>query len=153
MVVGRVGEYTRAVVQDKSSNAPAGKALSFELDPVTGFSWLGECDANVDDVMSGKPSKSSQYDKAVRIILTALSDGGEVAASKLFKIATDEIVSIKTLKRAKSELGVVSYKRGDSWYWQLPIEAEVVESCTERQEGQPEEGHVQQPLLSLLDAG
>ena len=58
LVVGRTGEYTRAVVQDKSSNAPSGKSLSFELNPDTGFRWLGECDATVDDVMSGSFGKS-----------------------------------------------------------------------------------------------
>ena len=136
LFVGRIGEYTRAIVQDKSNLAPPGKSLSFELDPNLGFKWLGECEATVDDVMRKNSNKSSQADKAMRIILEALGNGDEVAANDLFAEAQDEGVSIKTLKRAKSELGVISTKRGDAWYWQLSIEAKFTESPNNSEEVQ-----------------
>jgi hypothetical protein len=127
LTVGRVGEYTRAVVQGKSNLAPPGKSLSFELDPALGFRWLGECEATVDDVMSGRTAKESQHDKAKRIILSALSDGYEVAANDIIEEAKAAGVSVITLKRAKAELEVVTIKRGSQWYWLIPLEAEFQE--------------------------
>ncbi|MCL2638156.1 MAG: AAA family ATPase [Oscillospiraceae bacterium] len=120
LTVGRIGEYSRAVVQGKSNLAPPGKAIAFELDPVLGFKWLGECDVDTDDVISGKANRpESQSDKVRRIILSALSDGSEIAANDIIEEAKDEGVSTITLKRVKKELGVISTKRGEQWYWQF----------------------------------
>jgi hypothetical protein len=138
LVVGRVGEYTRAIVQDKSNLAPPGKSLAFELDPILGFKWCGECDATVDDVMRKKSQRETQNDKATRIILEALGTGDEVAANELYAEAREEGISSKTLKRVKSDLGVISTKRGDAWYWRLPIEAKFTET-QQGQEGQTTE--------------
>jgi len=151
LTVGVLDGNVRAVVQNKSNLAPPGKSLSFELNPDTGFKWLGECDVDVDEVMSGKSQKLSQGDKAVQIIFDALSNGSAVSANELFKIALDENVSIKTLKRMKSELGVVSEKRADGWYWRLPIEVDFTENCGENQGGQNAETTGTQ-LLSLLES-
>jgi len=149
LVVGKIDDNRRAIVQDKINVAAPGKSLMFELNPETGFNWLGECDADINEVISGKSQKPSQADKAFQILFEALSDGGEVAANELFKTATDENVSIKTLKRAKSELGVVSIKHSVGWYWQLPN----AENCSEIQEVQ-QEGQVMEdsenPILSPL---
>jgi hypothetical protein len=128
LVVGRIGEYTRAVVQDKSNLAPPGKSLSFELDPTTGFNWLGECEATVDDVMSGKPQKESQHEKAKRLILTILSGGGEVAANNIIEGAKDEGISLVTLKRAKAELDVDTFKKGSQWFWRMILDGNFTES-------------------------
>jgi RecA/RadA recombinase len=133
LVVGKIDDYTRAIVQDKSNLAPPGKSLSFELNPVTGFKWLGECDADVDDVMRNKAKRESQHDKAKRLILSALSDGGEVAASDIIEAAKSERISVVTLKRAKSELEVITTKRGSHWYWHIPQDAEFMEQSHEYQ--------------------
>jgi hypothetical protein len=138
LVVGRVGEYTLAIVQDKSNLALPGKSLAFELDPVLGFKWCGECDATVDDVMRKKSQRESQNDKATRIILETLGTGDEVAANELYAEAREEGISSKTLKRVKSDLGVISTKRGDAWYWRLPVEGRFTET-QQGQEGQTTE--------------
>jgi archaellum biogenesis ATPase FlaH len=138
LVVGRIGEYTRAIVQDKSNLAPPGKSLSFELDPALGFKWCGECDATVDDVMRKKSNRETQNEKAIRIILEVLGNGDEVAANELYAEAREGGISEKTLKRTKSELGVISTKKGDAWYWRLPIEAKFTET-QQGQEGQTTE--------------
>jgi len=95
---------------------------------VVGFCWLGECDATVDEVMSGKPKTESQFAKARRLIETALANG-PVPAADMEQLAEEEGVSFKTFKRAKEVLGVISYQRGRLWYWDLPIEAEY-KDCT-----------------------
>ena len=118
LVVGRIGEDTRAVVQDKCNLAPIGESLAFELDPDKGFQWLGECSATVQDVMSGKSdNKENPSSIAKQIIVEELYDGSEVAATTMLALAKEEGISEKTLKRVKSELGVVSVKRADGWYW------------------------------------
>jgi RecA/RadA recombinase len=127
LVVGRIGEYTRAVVQDKSNLAPSGKSLMFELNPDTGFKWCGECDSTVDDVMRNRLHKESQHDKAKRIILSALSDGVAVAANDIMELAKFEDISEVTTKRAKAELDVHTFKRGSQWYWQLVVDTEFTE--------------------------
>jgi hypothetical protein len=53
-------------------------------------------------------------------------------------LARDEGVSSKTLKRVKSDLGVISTKRGDAWYWRLPVEAKFTKT-QQGQEGQTTE--------------
>jgi len=148
LTVGRLDEGNMGVVvQGKSNLAPPGIAMTFELDPVLGFKWRGEADANVDDVMSGRTKPESQFSKARKIIESMLGDGYEVAAADIIEAAEAEGVSYKTLNRAKTELGVITNKRGGKWYWQLPIEAKYSE--TKNQDGQDSHDR-QQKLLSTL---
>lgn len=146
LTVGRINssENMRAVVHNKSNLASLGASMSFVLDPVFGFSWQGEYDINVDDLFNNeKNSNESQFDRAKRLIENVLRDGA-VAAEDIMQMAENEGISIKTLKRAKAQLGVVSRKRGEQWYWEM---AEIIYAeFTNNQEGQ--EGHAQ-ALTSL----
>ncbi|MDR1532956.1 MAG: AAA family ATPase [Clostridiales bacterium] len=126
----------RAIVHTKSNLSPLAKAQAFGLDEDGGFCWLGECDATVDEVMSGKPKPESQFAKARRLLETKLAHGA-VAAIEIMQMADDEGISFKTFKRAKDALGVISIKQGGQWFWVLPIDAEFTE-CS--QEGQNEQG-------------
>ena len=49
LIVGRIKDnpQVRVMVQDKSSLAPEGEAIAFELDKENGFSWLGHYDISV----------------------------------------------------------------------------------------------------------
>jgi hypothetical protein len=136
LTVGKInsGENTRVVVHNKSNLAPLGASMSFVLDPVFGFSWHGEYDINVDDLFSNaKNSNESQFDRAKRLIENVLRDGA-VAAEDIMQMAENERISIKTLKRAKAALNVVSRKRGEQWFWEM---AETIYTeFTENQEGQ-----------------
>jgi len=61
---------------------------------------------------------------------------GAVEAEKIMKMAEEQGISLRTLKRAKSELGVNSVKRNDKWYWEMPIETgftDYDEGCQECQ--------------------
>jgi len=154
LTVGRISEYTRAVVQGKSNLAPPGKSLSFELDPVLGFRWLGECEATVDDVMSGRSAKpQSQFAKARRLIEMMLADGYEVASKIIIEAAEDEGISYKTLNRAKSELGVITMKHSDGWYWQLPIDAVFTETSQYGQDDKVDRNHTLTTLSILEQKG
>jgi hypothetical protein len=96
---------------------------------------MGECDTTVDDVLNSKKKPESQFSKARRLIETALAKG-PVLSADMMQMAEEEGISFKTFKRAKDELGVISYQRGRQWYWELPIDVEYRECPSEGQEGQ-----------------
>jgi len=73
--------------------------------------------------------------KARRLIETSLI-AGAVPAVDIEQMAQEQGISSKTLHRAKSELGVISIKRGGQWYWEIPIEVEFTELYQDSQDGQ-----------------
>ena len=137
LTVGGIGgdTDTRAIVHNKSNLSPAGASLAFRLDPHYGFSWQGEYDINIDELFNGKSQQSeSQFAKARRLIETTLA-GGPVPAADMMQTAEEQGISLKTLNRAKDALGVCSIKRGERWYWELPIDVEYSEVSQDSQGG------------------
>ena len=131
-------ENMRAIVHSKSNLAPMGASLAFKLDPVSGFSWQGEYDITLDEMLYNKKKPDSQLAKARRLLETELAYG-EIAAVEIMQMAEEQDISAKTLNRAKSALGVISMKRGGQWFWVLPIEAEytvVEQDSQDTQDGQ-----------------
>jgi len=133
LTVGAVGDddTKRAIVHNKSNLSPAGSTVVFSLDPVHGFCWEGTCDITIDELLGGKRMQpESQFAKARRLIEMALANGA-VPATEIMDMARDNDISQKTLNRAKTDLGVISNKRHDGWYWELPIEVEYSEVADE----------------------
>ena len=67
LTVGRVKgkKYTRAIAQGKNNLAPEGETIGFELDPATGFRWLGVLPITIDELLSGiAEERDTTYDKA-----------------------------------------------------------------------------------------
>ena len=142
----------RFVVHNKSNLAPPGASLAFELDPVNGFCWCGECDVSIDELLrSGSQPQESQFAKARRLIEKTLAHGAVLSAD-MFEMAEGQGISAKTLNRAKDALGVISIKRHDRWYWELPIDVVYTQPNEDTQYGQeghhPQGGHA--PALTTL---
>ena len=130
LIVGRIKDnpQVRVVVQDKSSLAPEGEAIAFELDKENGFNWLGHYDISVDDLLSGIP-KEKKSEQAENLILEYLSKG-KYPQKELVKKAQAVGISKRVLDEAKKALNVQSVKEGSQWYWQLPEkQSEAVQGC------------------------
>lgn len=124
MIVGRLKDnpQIRVMVQDKSSLAPEGEPVAFELDKENGFRWLGHYDISVDDLLSGIP-KEKKSEQAENLILEYLSKG-KYPQQALLKKAQAVGISKRVLDEAKKALNVQSVKEGSQWYWQLPKKTE-----------------------------
>lgn len=122
----------RAMVHNKSNLTAPGISQAYTFDPGDGFTWLGDYDVTVEEMLKGKrkdrPEQEavqpeSQSNKARRLILDALADGS-VPAGDMEKLAGDNGISMKTFNRVKTDLGVISVPLNGRWYWQIPIDAE-----------------------------
>ncbi len=102
-----VDENMRALVHNKSNLAPPGVPLTFGLEPAGGFTWLGEYDISIDELLAEKKQQpENQFAKARRLIEKALA-GGPVPAADMEQMAEEQGISPKTLHRAKSALSVI----------------------------------------------
>lgn len=119
LVMGRLKDQPniRILAHGKSSLAPEGQSLAFELNEEEGLKLLGRYDISVDDLLSGAP-KESKLQKAERMLNEVLADGAELQ-SKLLERAKNMDISKRVLDQAKKNLGIKSFKSGDKWYWQL----------------------------------
>ena len=124
LIVGRLKDnpQIRVMVQDKSSLAPEGEPIAFELGKENGFRWLGHYDISVDDLLSGIP-KEKKSEQAENLILEYLSKG-KYPHQALLKKAQAVGISKRVLDEAKKALNVQSVKEGSQWYWQLPEKTE-----------------------------
>jgi len=119
LLVGRMKDEPsiRVVAHDKSSLAPEGKSIAFEIGE-SGFAWKGYCDVGVDDLLCGHGSietKTMQMESVLREMLSV-----PVAAEEIFAKAESLGISKRTVDYAKKNLGVISERVGDKWFWRLP---------------------------------
>lgn len=122
LVVGRVKDKPeiRVAAHQKSSLAPEGKPIAFELSETNGFRWIGHYDISIDDILCGV-SREKKSDIAERLITDCLSDG-KYPQQTLLQEAKSLGISKRVLDEAKKTLNVRSVKEGSQWYWQLPEE-------------------------------
>lgn len=121
LTVGRIKgkPYLRAFAQGKNNLAPEGQAIAFELDPSAGFRWIGAYPVTLDELLSGVlPERDTTYDRAVAYLQGELA-GGEQHAAILFEKAAAQDIAERTIRKAKSALGVHSFRREGKWYWTL----------------------------------
>lgn len=125
LIVGRLKENkeVRVVAHEKSSLAPEGEPIAFELNKEIGFMWKGHYDISIDDLLNGV-SREKKSEQAENLITDCLADG-KYPQQILLKKAQNIGISKRVLDEAKKSLGVKSIKEGSGWYWELPEEKEV----------------------------
>lgn len=120
LVVGRAKDDSalRIVAHDKSSLAPEGKSIAFELSPETGFKWKGYCETSVDDLLSGRGSVVNKTTQAENLLKDILSEN-ELPFEDVMEQAKEQGISHRTLMTAKKNIGVISVKVAEKWHWRL----------------------------------
>lgn len=127
LVVGRLrkNKNIRVIVHDKSSLAPEGKSLAFNLGNEEGFRWLdGYDEISAEDLLSGLSSQQeTKTMQAEEIIRTMLGDGAEIPGEEIVQAAARKQISRRTVNEAKKNIaGIVSRKVGTKWMWSIPNE-------------------------------
>lgn len=117
------GSTVRYVKQIKSSLAPRGKDIGFEIDPKSGFQWIG-CSDNGDissadgcvDLEDMKPL--SKDEMLAKLLIEELAEG-PVPATELQSHFIEIGISVKALKRVKKIVGIKSIRKQGQWYWTM----------------------------------
>jgi hypothetical protein len=86
---------------------------------------LGETtEVCADDLVQSATARDAPKVKAMKFLSGLLADGPH-AAAEVYGLSADDGIAVRTLKRAKVDLGVESYQEGRSWYWKLPEDDEA----------------------------
>lgn len=119
LIVGRLKENPtiRVVAQGKSSLAPEGDSIAFELNKETGFKFIGKYDISAEDLLSGG-SKDNKSQLAEQLLNEMLSDGRKPQAEIMTK-AKEQGISKRTLDEVKKNMYIKSVKDNNKWYWEL----------------------------------
>ena len=112
-----------ALVQVKSNLGCLAPSLGYTIDDTGGFSWTGPSTLTPEEVMTDRPIGAGlpMRKLAAEWLREFLLDGGRSQYS-IEVAALRDGVCIRTLRRAKFDLGVVSTKESISgaWLWALP---------------------------------
>lgn len=113
----------RYVKHIKSSLAPRGSDIGFEIDSKTGFSWYGSLDnygvQDWEDVVVTDAVKAPSKDEMVADLLKEKLVDGPVKATDIQSAFVAMGISIKTVKRVKKLAGIKSVRKQGQWYWEL----------------------------------
>lgn len=121
---GEEQEPGRAILQVVKSNyATAPAPVALRMDPGGRVHWLGPADTGIDDLaddrMDRRLSRTERQDAAD--FLREYLRGRDVEAAQVLKQAKDLGFSEITIRRAKKDTGITSYRKGSpSWMWHLP---------------------------------
>jgi archaellum biogenesis ATPase FlaH len=130
LLVGRHRKFpnVRIIVHDKSSLAPEGKSMAFNLGNEEGFHWLnGYDDVTADELLCGGPSET-KTEIAEEMIRDMLSTGEFVPAEMIYTKAKEKDISARTVNEAKSKIkGITTKKIGKGWAWALTDNADNTE--------------------------
>ena len=123
LLVGRIKDNptVRVMAQIKSSLAPEGEPIAFELNKETGFRFIGKYDISIDDLLNGVAT-TSKLEQAEKLLRDMLSDGSAIKQKQLQQQAKIRNISERTLNEAKKNVGVKSFRSNNEWYWKLSKE-------------------------------
>lgn len=141
----------RGLVHIKSNLAHEGDAIGFELRDGN-FYWTGECSLTAGQILATEDTEhTSALDEAIDFLKEELTDG-PVPASEILSNARSAGLSEKTVRRAKSRLGISTRRQGETgkrgggrFTWELPNNHLQGRNDLDGQDGQVKNvGHVNQ---------
>lgn len=118
LIVGRIknNPTIRVMVHSKSSLAPEGEPIAFELNPETGFAFIGKYHISVEELLDGI-SSVGKLDEAENFLETLFADVDEIQQKKIIAQAQARNIAKRTLDEAKKKLNIGSFKVGNQWFW------------------------------------
>lgn len=123
LIVGKLKNdpSKRVMSHAKSSLAQNGQSLVFQINEHSGLEWCGTIDLTADQFLEDGGTSVSKLESAKQFLLDILADGAK--SQKEIQSAAEEMdFGNRTLKSAKTALGVKSIKVGEGWLWKLPEE-------------------------------
>lgn len=120
LIVGRLKDNpnVRIVAHDKSNLAYAGSSIVFELSKEKGFEWKGFSNITSSELVSGVQTHRKKSMIIEDEIIKLLEDGS-VESSVIFSKGKEIGVSERTIKTAKKNLNIKSFKKGKKWFWSI----------------------------------
>lgn len=109
--------HLRIMIPVKTSLATEGKPYAFRLDPKKWFEWIGECDCEITDnqIIASRPGK--KLDQAKKYLELMLIQ--DQPSTRVMEEMSNLGIGRRTVETAKKELGVASYREGNTWFWHL----------------------------------
>jgi putative DNA primase/helicase len=120
------GQERRVLVRAKTNIGRSGGGFLYELaglgesdGDVAAISWGDAVTGSAESLLGMGASDVSEHERAKRFITDALR-AGELPAVKIYKMAGEQGISERTLKRAKAVLPVDAFNTSsNAWYWRL----------------------------------
>jgi hypothetical protein len=125
LIVAKDRNGRRFVTMEKANLWPQRRTVAFRLvthDGQPRVEWDAEWEdhAAVDLILQGKAEHITKQQQATFILLNRLADG-PILVKEIEQLASDKGMHWNTFKAAKREIGAISIRRDDKWWWQLPI--------------------------------
>lgn len=120
LLVSRVNDNPsiRVMAQIKNSLAPEGEPIAFEFNKSSGINYIGKYSISVDELLNGT-QHSTKTEMAEKMLTELLADGVAKSSNFLKQQADYRNISFRTLTDAKKNLGITSFKQGNTWFWVL----------------------------------
>lgn len=116
----------RIMAHDKSSLAPAGDAIGFEMTEDNGMVCIGPYDITIDELLSGNEGRGKKkFDIAENFIKEYFGTNKVIPSNEIMMEAAKRSIKRNTLLSAKKKLGITSDKEKAEdgtiyWTWIMP---------------------------------
>lgn len=116
----------RIMAHDKSSLAPAGDAIGFEMTEDNGMVCIGPYDITIDELLSGNEGRGKKkLDIAENFIKEYFGSNKVIPSNEIMMEAAKRSIKRNTLLSAKKKLGITSDKEKaedgtNYWTWVMP---------------------------------
>lgn len=116
----------RIMAHDKSSLAPAGDAIGFEMTEDNGMVCIGPYDITIDELLSGNEGRGKKkLDIAENFIKEYFDSNKVIPSNEIMMEAAKRSIKRNTLLSAKKKLGITSDKEKAEdgtiyWTWVMP---------------------------------
>ena len=115
--------WKRYMFPVKSSLAPEGEPIGFELDKEKGFQWIGKCQIDIDELLTVERS-TAKKDIAIKYLQTMLATE-DLPSTYIYEKMKEYGISKRTVQEAKKIAEIKAYKKGKNWYWHMEVEDSI----------------------------